>query len=88
MCPKTPDPIPLTRKGSTLSRVTCPPRAIGRKDKERLSCNGMQQGSRVFKTHMHVIEAPARRVGRHHYHDLQTMKTGMIAPRYSASSHN
>jgi hypothetical protein len=68
-----PDPTSLLRGAPTLSRV--PRHSKGRmpKNKERLSCNGMQQGSRVFKTRSRVTEAPETRAGRQHYHDLQTM---------------
>jgi hypothetical protein len=53
------------------------------KNKERLSCNSMQQGSRVSKTCPRVTEAPARRAGRRRYHDLQTMRTDATLARYS-----
>jgi hypothetical protein len=64
------------------------PRALGHRDKERLSYNGTQQGSRVSKAHPHIAKAPTRRVGRRCYHDLNTMQTHATAPRYSASPHS
>jgi hypothetical protein len=57
------------------------PQAVGCRDKEMLSSNGMQQGSRVSKTRPRITVVPARR----RYHDLQIMRTGATAPRYSAS---
>jgi hypothetical protein len=32
---------------------------------------GMQQGSLIIEVDSHVTEAPATRVGKRHYHDLQ-----------------
>jgi hypothetical protein len=64
-----------------------PQRAVCLKNKERLSCNGMQQGSHVSKTHPRVTEVPARHAGRRHYHDLQTMWAGTIVPRYTVVLH-
>jgi hypothetical protein len=45
-------------------------RVAGLKNKERHSCNGMQQGSRVSKTHTRVTEVPDRHASIRHYHDL------------------
>jgi hypothetical protein len=83
-----PGPTSLLRGAPTLSCV--PRRSEGRvpKNKGRLSCNGMQQGSRVLKTRPRVTEAPETRAGRRHYHDLQTMQTCATVPRYSATPHS
>jgi hypothetical protein len=54
ICPKAPDPAPPSRRGPVLPRVPWPPRAMGHRDKERLSCNGMQQGS-LFPRHAHML---------------------------------
>jgi hypothetical protein len=44
--------------------------------------------ARVFPRHLpHVIEAPARHVGRRRYHDMQTMRAGTTASRYSTPPH-
>jgi hypothetical protein len=61
---------------------------MGHRDKERLSCSGMQQGSRVSMTRPRVTEAFVRRVGRRRYHDLQTMRTGTTTPHYNVTPHN
>jgi hypothetical protein len=61
------------------------PRAVGHRDKERLSCKGVQQGSRVSKTRSRVTEVPARRVEKQHYYDLQTVRTGATTPHYNAA---
>jgi hypothetical protein len=53
------------------------PWAVGRRDKRRLSCNDMQRGSCVSKTRPRVTEAPARRVGRRCYHDMQTVRQAL-----------
>jgi hypothetical protein len=60
------------------------PQAVGCRDKERLSCNDMQQGSHISKTRPHDTEVPARCVGRRRYHDMQTLRTCATAPCYSA----
>jgi hypothetical protein len=83
--PSAPDHVLAHRGGLQCLRMSHgTPRSMGRRDKKRLSCNGMQQGSRVFKIRQRVIEAPARCVGIRRYHDLQTMQIGATAPRYSA----
>jgi hypothetical protein len=61
-----------------------PERVTSLKNKEMLSCNGIQQGLCVFKTHPHVTEATARCAVRRRYHDLQTVQTDTIIPCYSA----
>jgi hypothetical protein len=55
-CPMAPDPTTLLMRASVLPRVAqiqilSPYSDL--KNTERLSCNDMQQGSRIFKTHMH-----------------------------------
>jgi hypothetical protein len=51
-------PTALLRGAPTLSCVPRCSEGRGTKNKGRLSCNGMQQGSRVFKTHPRVTEVP------------------------------
>jgi hypothetical protein len=53
-----------------------PQRAVGLKNNESLSCNDMQQDSRVFKTRPRGTEVPAGHVRRQCYPDLQTMWIG------------
>jgi hypothetical protein len=80
---------PRLRSGLRCLHVSyCSLRLMSRRDKERLSCNGIQQGSRVSKARPCVTEAPARRVNRWCYHDLQTVWTGATASCYSASPRN
>jgi hypothetical protein len=63
-------------------------RAMGRRDKERLSYNGMQQCSCVSKTRPRVTKAPTRRAGKRRYYDLQTVQTSATTPCYSAVPHS
>jgi hypothetical protein len=56
--------------------------------KERLRYNNMQQDLRVSKIRPRVTEASTKRVGKRHYHDLQTMQTYTTVPCYSASPHD
>jgi hypothetical protein len=65
--------------------VSCDPqRATYLKNKERFSCNDMQQGSRVFKTRSRVTETPIRHAGRRRCHDLQSMWIDATVQHYAS----
>jgi hypothetical protein len=88
-CLTAPDPASLLGGGGALWRYHVshdPQRAADLKNKERLSCNGMQQGSHVSKTRPRVTEASVRCEGRRRYHDLQTMRTCATVPCYNVVS--
>jgi hypothetical protein len=75
MCPSTPDP-PLHLGGLWCGPMSYDPAwAMGCRDKERHTWNGMQQGSRVSKTSPQITEVPTRRANRRRHHGLQTVRT-------------
>jgi Ni,Fe-hydrogenase I small subunit len=88
MCPMTPDPTSLFgRAPIQRCHMSCnPQRVAGLKNKKSLSCNGMQQGSCVFKIRLRITEAHARCAGRRRYHDLQIVRIDATVPCYSAST--
>jgi hypothetical protein len=52
-------------EGLRCCHMSCDPqRVTSLKNKESLSCNGIQQGSHVSKTRLCVTEVPTRRAGR------------------------
>jgi hypothetical protein len=64
--------------------ATCPtalsrPHALGRK--KRLAGLGIQLGLRVSNAHSSITKTLARRAGRRHHYDLQTMQTSTTVPR-------
>jgi hypothetical protein len=65
-CPMTLDLASLLRgEGLRCCHMSCDPqRVTSLKNKESLSCNGIQQGSHVSKTRLCVTEVPTRRAGR------------------------
>jgi hypothetical protein len=78
----------LPARGGGCGTITFPMTLRGLQSlilKERLRYNNMQQDLRVYKTRPRVTEASTKRVGKRHYHDLQTMRTYVTVPCYSAS---